>query len=70
MSLHALKSDLYAVSPLGAAEVADLRGGVDSRWHAYQTSLITLFTLTMHATHYQSPAAQKQVMRVLMMPCV
>ncbi|GFZ43421.1 hypothetical protein JCM24511_01141 [Saitozyma sp. JCM 24511] len=34
------------------------------------TSLITLFTLTMHATHYQSPAAQKQVMRVLMMPCV
>lgn len=35
-----------------------------------QTVLITLFTLTMHATHYQQPAAQKQVMRVLLMPAV
>ncbi|ORY23937.1 organic solute transporter Ostalpha-domain-containing protein [Naematelia encephala] len=37
---------------------------------ALVTTLITLFTLTMHATHYQQPAAQRQVMRVLMMPCV
>ncbi|EIW65413.1 hypothetical protein TREMEDRAFT_36313, partial [Tremella mesenterica DSM 1558] len=34
------------------------------------TTVITLFTLTMHATHYQQPAAQRQVMRVLLMPCV
>lgn len=35
-----------------------------------QTVLITLFTLTMHATHYQQPAAQKQTMRVVLMPPV
>ncbi|WWD18220.1 hypothetical protein CI109_102670 [Kwoniella shandongensis] len=34
------------------------------------TALITLFTLTMHATHYQHPPAQRQVMRVLLMPPV
>ncbi|WVR05565.1 hypothetical protein IAU60_002584 [Kwoniella sp. DSM 27419] len=34
------------------------------------TTLITLFTMTMHAVRYQHPPAQKQVMRVLMMPPV
>ncbi|ORX35039.1 organic solute transporter Ostalpha-domain-containing protein [Kockovaella imperatae] len=34
------------------------------------TTLITLFTLTMHATHYQQPAPQRQIMRVLLMPAV
>lgn len=35
-----------------------------------QTTLVTLFTLTMHARNYQQPAAQRQVMRVLLMPPV
>ncbi|WWC60659.1 uncharacterized protein I303_103234 [Kwoniella dejecticola CBS 10117] len=34
------------------------------------TTLITLFNLTMHAVRYQHPPAQKQVMRVLLMPAV
>ena len=35
-----------------------------------QTTLVTLFTLTMHARNYQQPAAQRQTMRVLLMPPV
>ncbi|WRT66011.1 uncharacterized protein IL334_002962 [Kwoniella shivajii] len=34
------------------------------------TTLITLFNLTMHAIRYQHPPAQRQVMRVLLMPAV
>ncbi|OCF31838.1 hypothetical protein I317_03341 [Kwoniella heveanensis CBS 569] len=34
------------------------------------TTLITLFTMTMHAVRYQHPPAQRQVMRVLLMPAV
>ncbi|ODN83994.1 hypothetical protein L202_00029 [Cryptococcus amylolentus CBS 6039] len=34
------------------------------------TTLITLFTVTMHATRYKHPPAQRQVMRVLLMPAV
>ncbi|WWC68309.1 uncharacterized protein I206_102233 [Kwoniella pini CBS 10737] len=34
------------------------------------TTLITLFNVTMHAIRYQYPPAQKQVMRVLLMPAV
>ncbi|KIR56013.1 hypothetical protein I315_01077 [Cryptococcus gattii Ru294] len=37
---------------------------------AILTVLITLFTLTMHATRYKHPPAQRQVMRVLLMPPV
>ncbi|WWC88208.1 uncharacterized protein L201_003113 [Kwoniella dendrophila CBS 6074] len=34
------------------------------------TTLITLFSLTMQAINYQHPPAQRQVMRVLLMPAV
>jgi hypothetical protein len=70
VSCQLIKSDLNAISQLGATDVAGLRGGAKLALTHCQTTLITLFTLTMHATHYQTPAAQKQVMRVLMMPCV
>lgn len=35
-----------------------------------QTTLITAVNLTLHATHYQVPAQQRQAMRILMMPTV
>ncbi|WVO13048.1 hypothetical protein L204_100657 [Cryptococcus depauperatus] len=37
---------------------------------AIATTLITLFSLTMHARRYQYRPAQKQVMRILLMPAV
>ncbi|KIR30611.1 hypothetical protein I309_00749 [Cryptococcus deuterogattii LA55] len=48
---------------------------ITNRWAvaggcAILTVLITLFTLTMHATRYKHPPAQRQVMRVLLMPPV